>query len=76
MSELSESDRMHLDAWRDSGDGYSIKSMRMLRCLWCSYIAFGVTDDDALARYRREHEEPILERAADEIVRRNAVDAW
>lgn len=57
------SDQFHLDAWADTGEGYYFHPARwVLCCLFCEYTAHGMTQSEAAAKYRREHEQPIFDR--------------
>lgn len=59
-------DRRHLEAWADTGDGYyfadKTRGRIVLQCLWCEYQATGRTQREAIETYRRDHEQPILDR--------------
>lgn len=56
-------DRRHLDSWADSHEGYTVQTrVAVVKCLWCDYIAIDATRREAVARYQREHEQPILDR--------------
>lgn len=56
-------DQVHLDAWADCGDGYTVQLRQaVLRCLWCDYAAIANTKSEAVAIYQQEHEQPIIER--------------
>lgn len=56
-------DQVHLDAWADCGDGYTVQLRQaVLRCLWCDYTATADTRREAIVIYRREHEQPIIDR--------------
>jgi hypothetical protein len=56
-------DQVHLDAWADCGDGYTVQLRQaVLRCVWCDYVAIADTKREAVAIYQRDHEQPIIER--------------
>lgn len=63
---IMSDDRTHLDAWADTGDGYYFADKTpgrvVLRCLWCDYRADGRTQRTVIEAYRRDHEQPILDR--------------
>jgi hypothetical protein len=65
-------DQDHLDAWADTGDGYTVKVQAVLRCLWCDYISVADTALEAIKRYREEHENPIIERSMTQSVSEGA----
>jgi len=59
-------DHRHLDAWADTDDGYyfadKTRGRIVLKCLWCEYRTTGRTQRDVIATYRRDHEQPIIDR--------------
>lgn len=73
VDELKADDQRHLDAWADSHEGYTVQTrVAVVKCLWCDYIAIDATGREAVARYQREHEQPILAR---ELAHRRAPGA-
>lgn len=59
-----ESDRIHLNAWADTHEGYSVRTKQaVLKCLWCDYTAIAPTKKEAIALYKKQHEQPIVDRA-------------
>lgn len=64
--ELTDSDIRHLDAWADTGHGYTISGrLYLLKCLWCDYQATAMTRAEAVNKYQREHEDVIIKKSDD-----------
>lgn len=36
--------------------------MAVVSCIWCDYVAIAPTKREALAKYQRHHEQPIIDR--------------
>lgn len=50
----------HVEAWMDTGDGYSVDKGYRIRCEWCPWETMRVYKVEALAEYQK-HEDRIRE---------------